>query len=77
MNLRFDPTTLRRLDEVEKLEKFLSKVPDRSEQSAELLAGYVDCTGLAEKTECLERLTCIYSNPAEPTPDTEKDVLAM
>ena len=42
MNLRFDPTTLRRLDEVEKLEKFLSKVPDRSEQSAELLAGYVD-----------------------------------
>jgi len=74
---RFDPATIRRLDEVEKLEKFLSKVPDRFEQSAQLLAGYVDCTGLAEKTQCLERLTCIYSNPAEPAPETEKDVLAI
>ena len=54
----------------------MAKVPDSADRPAELLADYVDCSGLAAGTECLEHLTCLYSNEGTVAKEQE-DVLAM
>ena len=77
-----DSQSKRQLEEMEKLEDFLTKVPNTKEQSEQMLANYVDCSGLAMNSQCLEHLVCLYSNPLAyngglPITSTEKDVIAM
>ena len=71
-----DSTSRQQLDDLHTLEKFMAKVPDSSDRPAELMADYVDCSGLAAKTECLEHLTCLYSNEGT-VPKEQEDVLAV
>jgi len=80
-----DPKSKRQLEEMQKLETFLAKVPNGQDQTEELLANYVDCSGLAANSQCLEHLVCLYSNPLassaaanhQPVTDAEKDVIAI
>ena len=80
-----DPNSIRQLEEIQKLENFLTKVPNGEDQSQQLLANYVDCSGLAHQSQCLEHLVCLYSNPQATSvahdqyavTRAEKDVIAM
>ena len=83
-NAEVDPEAERKMQEIEKLEKFLSKAPNVENSNEELFANYVSCSGLAINSQCLEHLSCIYTNPKARIPATntvvseaEKQVIAM
>jgi len=65
-----------KLTEIGVLERFLATETNFDEQAQNMVARYVECSGLQEN-KCLERLVCIYATSEETVSPKEKEVISI
>ena len=68
------------MTEIQLLENFLAKETDFPDQTENMVAQYLQCSGLStDQNQCLERLVCIYAANGMEKEATkqEREVISM
>ena len=70
----------KKVTEIQLLENFLARETDFSHQTENMVAQYLQCSGLStDQNQCLERLVCIYAanGTDKEASKLEREVISM